>query len=48
MLKIRLLGTLDSIAWFCEILGNHSEIDILEVSEVYKKKRKEPIFESLH
>lgn len=38
MLKIRLQGTLDNIAWFCEILGNHSEIDILEVSEVYANR----------
>lgn len=39
MLKLRLQGTLDSIAWFCEFLENHSEeIDLLEVSEVYANR----------
>ena len=35
MLKIRLQGTLRDIQWFCRILENHKELDVLEVSDAY-------------
>ena len=38
MLKIRFQGTLRDIQWFCRILENHKELDVLEVSDAYANK----------
>lgn len=38
MLKVRLQGTKGDIKWFNELLKNHKEILITEVSDIYDNK----------
>lgn len=38
MLKIRLQGTKESLEWFCKFINNRSEIEVLEVSEIFSNK----------
>ena len=38
MLKVRLMGTKNDIAWFQKILQRHPKIEVLEISELYSNK----------
>ena len=38
MLKVRLMGTKNGIAWFQKILQRHPKIEVLEISELYSNK----------
>ena len=38
MLKIRIQGTPQDIAWFKRLLGHHEEVKVLEVSEPFPNK----------
>lgn len=35
MLKVRLMGTKNDIAWFQKILQRHPKIEVMELSELY-------------
>ena len=38
MLKVRLMGTKNDIAWFQKILQRHPKIEVMELSELYSNK----------
>lgn len=38
MLKIRLQGTVRDIRWFKRLLEKHSEIRVIQVSEIFSNK----------
>lgn len=38
MLKVRLQGTKRDIRWFNELLKNHKEVLVTEVSDIYDNK----------
>lgn len=38
MLKIRLQGTKRDICWFCSLLGNQSEVEVIQDSEIFSNK----------
>lgn len=38
MLKVRLMGTKNDIAWFQKILQRHPKIEVMELSELYSIK----------
>lgn len=38
MLKIRLQGTIKDIRWFKRLLEKHSEIKLLQTSDIYSNK----------
>lgn len=38
MLKVRLMGTKNDIAWFKKLLQRHPKVDVLEMSELYENK----------
>ena len=38
MLKVRVMGTKNDIAWFQKILQRHPKIEVLEISELYSNK----------
>lgn len=38
MLKVRLQGTKGDIRWFNELLKNHKEVLVTEVSDIYDNK----------
>ena len=38
MLKVRLMGTKNDIAWFQKILQRHPKVEVLEISELYSNK----------
>lgn len=41
MLKVRLMGTKNDIAWFQKILQRHPKIEVMELSELYSNKQTE-------
>ena len=38
MLKVRLMGTKNDIAWFKKIMQRHPKIEVLEMSDLYPNK----------
>ena len=40
MLKVRLMGTKNDIAWFQKILQRHPKIEVMELSELYAEIEK--------
>lgn len=38
MLKVRLMGTKNSIKWFTKMLSKHPKIEVLECSDFYRNK----------
>ena len=38
MLKVRLMGTKNDIAWFQKILQRHPKNEVMELSELYSNK----------
>lgn len=46
MLKIRLQGTIKDIRWFKRLLEKHSEIRLLQSSEIYSNKGTNKYFRS--
>ena len=38
MLKIRLMGTKNTIKWFKKVLYRHPKIEVLECSDFYRNK----------
>lgn len=38
MLKVRLMGTKNDIAWFTKLLQRHPKVEVLEMSELYENK----------
>lgn len=45
MLKVRLMGTKNDIAWFQKILQRHPKIEVMELSELYSNKGRANIIE---
>ena len=45
MLKVRLMGTKNDIAWFQKILQRHPKIEVMELSELYSNKGTSNIIE---
>ena len=45
MLKVRLMGTKNDIAWFQKILQRHPKIEVMELSELYPIKGRANIIE---
>lgn len=46
MLKIRLQGTVRDIRWFKRLLEKHSEIRVIQVSEIFSNKGTNRYFRS--
>lgn len=46
MLKIRMQGTRKDIRWFQSVLEKHSEIRLLQSSEIYSNKGTDKYFRS--
>jgi hypothetical protein len=38
MLKIRLQGTREDINWFCKFLKRNTQIEVIQMSEIYANK----------
>ncbi len=38
MLKVRLMGTVDEIKWFSNLLLGHKELKVLEISSLYENR----------
>lgn len=46
MLKVRVQGTVEDIYWFRRFLEKHTEIQVLEMSEIYSNKGTNRYFRS--
>ena len=46
MLKVRLMGTKNDIAWFKKIMQRHPKIEILEMSDLYPNKGTDKYYRS--
>lgn len=43
-MKIRLMGTKEEIAWFSKILENSAELEVLEISSLYKNRGESKLY----
>ena len=48
MLKVRLMGTKNDIAWFQKILQRHPKIEVMELSELYSNKGTSKYYKAIY